>query len=47
LKRWENYDRQLLKVPGVKDVRQAEMHTAETFVLEFSSSEVKTAVEKI
>ena len=37
--RWRNYFSQLLNVHGVKDVGQAEMHTAEPLVPEPSASE--------
>jgi hypothetical protein len=38
---------QLLNVHGVKDVRQTEIHTAESLVPEPSSSEVEIAIEKL
>jgi hypothetical protein len=47
LNRWKNYFCQLLNVHGVKDVRQTEIHTAEPFVPEPSSSEVESAIEKL
>jgi hypothetical protein len=36
-----------LNVHGVKDVRQTEIHTAETLVPEPSSFEVEIAIEKL
>jgi hypothetical protein len=47
LNRWKNYFRQLLNVHGAGDVRQTEMHTAEPFVPEPSSSEVEVAIGKL
>ena len=44
---WRNYFSQILKVHGVKDVRQREIHTAEPLVLEPSASEVELANEKL
>ena len=38
--RWRNYFYQLFNVHGVKDVRQAEIHTAEPLVSEPSAAEV-------
>ena len=45
--RWWNYFSKLLNVNGVKDVGQAEIHTAEPLVLEPSASEVELAIEKL
>jgi len=45
--RWRNYFSQLFNVHGVKDVRQAEIHTAEPLVPEPSASEVELAVDKL
>jgi len=45
--RWRNYFYQLLNVHGVKDVGQAEIHTAETLVPEPSASEVQLAIDKL
>ena len=45
--RWRNYFSQLLNVHGAKDVRQADIHTAEPLVPEPSASEVELAIEKI
>jgi hypothetical protein len=44
--RWKNYFCQLLNVHGVGGVRQTEMHTAEPFVPEPSTSEVQVAIGK-
>jgi len=40
LSRWRNYFFQLLKVRGVNDVRQTEIHTAEPLVPEPSAFEI-------
>ena len=45
--RWKNYFSQLLNVHGAKEVRQAEIHTAEPLVPEPSDFEVELAIEKI
>ena len=45
--RWRNYFSQLLNVHGAKEVRQAEIHTAEPLVLEPSAFEVELAIEKL
>ena len=45
--RWRNYFSQLLKVHGAKEVRQAEIHTAEPLVPEPSDFEVELAIEKL
>jgi hypothetical protein len=45
--KWRNYFSQLLKVQRVKDVGQAEIHTAEPLVPEPSASEVELAMEKL
>ena len=45
--RWRNYFSQLFKVHGVKDVGQAEIHTAEPLVPEPSASEVELAIDKL
>ena len=45
--RWRNYFSQLFNVYRVKDVGQAEIHTAETLVLEPSASAVELAIDKI
>jgi hypothetical protein len=47
LNRWKNYFCQLLKVHGAGGVRQTEMHTAEPFVPEPSSSEAEVAIGKL
>jgi hypothetical protein len=44
LNRWKNYFCQLLNVHGSGGVRQTEMHTAEPFVPEPSSSEFEVAI---
>jgi len=45
--RWRNYFSQLFNVHGVKDVGQAEIHTAEPLVPEPSASEVEFAIDKL
>jgi len=45
--RWRNYFSQLFNVHGVKDVGQAEIHTAKPLVPEPSSSEVELAIDKL
>jgi len=45
--RWRNYFFQLFNVHGVKDVRQAEIHTADTLVPEPSASDVELAIDKL
>ena len=45
--RWRNYFFQLFNVHGIKDVGQAEIHTAEPLVPEPSVSEVELAIEKL
>ena len=45
--RWTNYFSQLFNVHGVKDVGQAEIHTAEPLVPEPSASEVELAIDKL
>ena len=45
--RWRNYFSQLLNVHGAKEVRQAEIHTAEPLVPEPSNFEVELAIEKL
>jgi len=49
LARWRNYFSQLLniRVHGVNDVRQTEIHTAEPLVPGPSASDVDMAIEKI
>ena len=44
--RWRKYFSQLFNVRGVKDVRQAEIHTAEPLVPEPSAAEVELAIDK-
>jgi len=45
--RWRNYFSQLFNVLGVKDVGQAEIHTAEPLVPEPSAAEVELAIDKL
>jgi len=45
--RCRNYFSQLLNVPGVNDVRQAVIHTAEQLVREPSAFEFEVAIEKL
>jgi len=45
--RWRNYFSQLLNMHGVKDVGQAEIHTAEPLVAKPSASEVELAIDKL
>jgi len=45
--RWRNYFSQLFNVHGVKDVGQAEIHTAEPLVSEPSASEVELAIDNL
>jgi len=45
--RWRNYFSQLFNMHGVKDVGQAETHTAEPLVPEPSASEVELANDKL
>jgi hypothetical protein len=45
--RWRKYFSQLFNEHGVKDVGQAELHTAEPLVPEPSASEVELAVDKL
>ena len=45
--RWRNYFSQLLNVHGAKEVRQAEIHTAEPLVPEPSAFLVELAIEKL
>ena len=45
--RWRNYFSQLFNVHGVKDVGQAEIHTAEPLVTEPSASEFELAIDKL
>ena len=45
--RWRNYFSQLFNVDGVKDVRQAEIHTAEPLTPEPSASEVELPIDKL
>jgi len=45
--RWRTYFSQLFNVHGVKDVGQAEIHTAEPQVPESSASEVELVIDKL
>jgi len=45
--RWRNYFSQLFNMHGVKDVGQAEIHTAEPLVPEPSASEVELAIDML
>jgi len=45
--RWRNYFSQLFNAHGVKDVGQAEIHTAEPLAPEPSASEVELAIDKL
>ena len=47
LARWRNYFHKLFNVHGVKDVGQAEIHTAEPLVPEPSASKVELVIDKI
>jgi hypothetical protein len=47
LNRWKNFFNQVLNVPGVHDVRQMDMHTAEPLVPEPSLVEVEIAIGKL
>jgi hypothetical protein len=47
LKRWKNFFNQELNVPGVHDVRQMDIHTAEPLVPEPSLVEVEIAIGKL
>jgi hypothetical protein len=47
LNRWKNFFNQVLNVHGVHDVRQMDIHTAETLVPEPSLVEVEIAIGKL
>ena len=47
LARWKNYFSQLLNVRGIKDIRQAEIHTAEPFVPGSNASDFQLAIQKL
>jgi hypothetical protein len=47
LNRWKNYFSQLLNVHNVSDVRQIEVHTAESLVPGPSRLEVETVIAKL
>ena len=45
--RWRNYFPHLFNVHGVKNVRQAEIRTAEPLILKPSAAEVELATDKL
>jgi len=45
--RWRNAFSQLFNVHGVKDVRQAEIHTAELLEPDPSAAEIELAINKL
>jgi len=45
--RWRNYFSQLFNVHGVKEVGQAEIHTAEPLVPDPRASEFELAIDKL
>ena len=45
--RWRKVSSLLFNVHGVKDVRQAEIHTAEPLVSEPSAAEFELAIDKL
>ena len=45
--RWRNYFSQLFNMHGVKDVGQAEIHTAQPLVPDPSASEFELAIDKL
>ena len=45
--RWRNHFPQLLNIRGVSDIRQTEIHAAETLVPELSVFEFKMPTEKL
>ena len=47
LARWRNHFCQLFTVHGVSDVRETEIHVAESLVPKLSAFEVETAIEKL
>jgi hypothetical protein len=47
LNRWKNYFSQLLNVHNVSDVRQIEVHTAESLVPSPSCLDVEIAIARI
>jgi hypothetical protein len=47
LNRWKNYFCQLLKVQGINEVMQTEMHTTQPLVLVPNSFEAEIATEKL
>jgi hypothetical protein len=47
LARWRNHSFQLFNVHGVNDIRQTEIHTADSLVPEPSAFEVEMAIEKL
>jgi len=47
LARWRNHFSELFNVHGISDVRQTEIHIAESLVPEPSAFEVEMAIEKL
>jgi hypothetical protein len=47
LNRWGNHFSQLLKINGVNDVKQTDIHSAEPLVPEPSAPAVEMAIEKV
>jgi len=47
LVRWRDNFPQLFNLHGVNDIRQTEIHTAESLVPELSAFEVESAIEKL
>jgi hypothetical protein len=47
LNRWKNYFTQILNVHRISDVRQTEIHTAETLVPDHSPFEVENIIAKL
>jgi len=45
--RWRNYFSQLFNAHGVKEIRRAEIHTAEPLVPELSAAEVELVMDKL
>ena len=45
--RWKNHFSQLLNIPGAKDVRQTEIHTAEPLVPELGAFKLELAIDKL
>jgi hypothetical protein len=47
LVRWRNHFSQILNIQGTNDVRQTEIHSAETLVTEPSAFEFEMAIEEL